>query len=233
MVVPSRNRTGLRSRPGLETPTCQVSCASGRTWARPNSRGPTRWGSPPSRQPRGGPEHVRADAKGPGARSSALAPRQVAERGAGLGRRARTGRGITQSVDRCAPPSGQVSPSSAAAAFRRAETGISNDFRRGCALRSPTEASDGRLARVGRIAASAFMSGAAGLLSGRSRAPVGTAQHVALGNKLATALAMSPQHDYNMSGLCQERKCFIFRDFRRHCNVLPMPRLGRPSCFRS
>ena len=56
-------------------------------------------------------------------------------------------------------------------------------------------------ARFGRIAASAFMSGAAGLLSGRSRAPVGTAQHVALGNNLATALAMSPQHDYYMSSL--------------------------------
>src|SRR5262245_42196545 len=66
---------------------------------------------------------------------------------------------------------------------------------------SSTEASDGRLARVGRIAASAFMSGAAGLLSGRSRAPVGTAQHVALGNNLATALAMSSQRDYNMSSL--------------------------------
>ena len=75
------------------------------------------------------------------------------------------------------------------------------------------------VARVGRIAASAFMSGAAGLLSGRSRAPVGTAQQVALGNNLATALAMSPQHDYNMSSLCQERKCFNFRGFRRHCSV--------------
>jgi hypothetical protein len=65
-----------------------------------------------------------------------------------------------------------------------------------------------------------------------SRAQVGTAQHVAHGNNLATALAMSPQHDYNMSSLCQVRKCFNFREFRRHCNVLPMPRLGRPPSFR-
>jgi hypothetical protein len=73
---------------------------------------------------------------------------------------------------------------------------------------------------------SPFMSGAAGLVRERSRAPVGTALLVALGNNLATALAMSPQHDYNMSSLWQERKCFNFREFRRHRNVLPMPRLG-------
>jgi hypothetical protein len=96
-----------------------------------------------------------------------------------------------------------------------------------------TEPSDGCLARVGRIAASASMSGAAGFLSGRSRDPVGTAQHVALGNNFATALAVSPQHHYNMSSQCQERKCFNFREFRRHCNVLPMPCLGRPSGSRS
>jgi hypothetical protein len=53
------------------------------------------------------------------------------------------------------------------------------------------------------------------------------------GNNLATGLAASPQRDYNMNILRPDHKLLKSIDFRRHRNVLPMPRLGRMSSFRS
>jgi hypothetical protein len=96
-----------------------------------------------------------------------------------------------------------------------------------------TEASDGRLARVGRIAASALHAWYRGAPQQTLRGSGWNAQHVPLGNNLATAVAMSPQRDYKMTRPLQDRKWRKHKGFRRYRNVLPRPRLGRPSGFRS
>ena len=52
------------------------------------------------------------------------------------------------------------------------------------------------------------------------------------GNNLATGLATSTRCGLNVTRHEQPRNCLLFNEFKRHPNVLPMPRHGGLSIFR-